>query len=233
MIAFFKGKLRISVFVPILVAVISLSSDAQFFYVAMLSALMHETAHFVAMKMCGARFLRISLYPFGAHLHCNKMRCQMCGARFLRISLYPFGADIGADTSRLSYKSEIVVFLSGPLMNFVLALLSLLFYFSFKGMLVLAFCISNIIFFFVNILPVRGLDGARVLFCLLCECFDSDRAGKIYDAVTTIFFGVLCALALLLLFLSEYNLSLVFICCYLFISEYIRIKVSENNLLLV
>ena len=207
MIAFFKGKLRISVFVPILVAVISLSSDAQFFYVAMLSALMHETAHFVAMKMCGARFLRISLDPFGA--------------------------DIGADTSRLSYKSEIVVFLSGPLMNFVLALLSLLFYFSFKGMLVLAFCISNIIFFFVNILPVRGLDGARVLFCLLCECFDSDRAGKIYDAVTTIFFGVLCAIALLLLFLSEYNLSLVFICCYLFISEYIRIKVSENNLLLV
>ena len=207
MIAFFKGKLRISVFVPILVAVISLSSDAQFFYVAMLSALMHETAHLVTMKMCGARFLRISLYPFGA--------------------------DIGADTSRLSYKSEIVVFLSGPLMNFVLALLSLLFYFSIKGMLVLAFCISNIIFFFVNILPVRGLDGARVLFCLLCECFDSDRAGKIYDAVTTIFFGVLCALALLLLFLSEYNLSLVFICCYLFISEYIRIKVSENNLLLV
>lgn len=203
MISLFKGKFKISPFVPMLLAIISFSPDVLLFYTALIAAAFHETAHIAAMKLFGARVLRIAIYPFGA--------------------------DICADTSRLSYKSEVTVFLSGPLASFLLSVFSLLFYASVGGVYVLAFCISNFLFFIINIFPVKGLDGGRTLHCVLCNSFELRRAEQIYDIVTTISFGVLCLLAVILLMLSGYNLSLAFICCYLFISEYVKEKCVEEK----
>lgn len=207
MISLFGGRLRISFFVPLLAAVAVFSPDAPFFLVAVTAAMMHELAHLVLMRVLGARFVRLSLYPFGA--------------------------DICADTSVLSYKAEIAVFLSGPVVSLLLCLFSLLFYrVCGGGMYLLAFCAANFLFFFVNILPVRGLDGGRALYCTLCDRLDRDRALRIFDIISTAFFGVLCFFAMVMIFASGYNLSLAFICCYLFISEYVRSKCAESRLVL-
>ncbi|MBR3996274.1 MAG: hypothetical protein IKI97_13490 [Clostridia bacterium] len=198
MIRLFKGRVCVSVFALMLVLIILFSVDSVFFIVAILGALLHEVAHLIAMKLCGAKIIRISIYPFGA--------------------------DIKADTLGLTYKEEIAVALAGPLMSLFASAVAFLFLHFGTYIYVLAFAVSNFLFFAVNILPVRGLDGGRVLFSALMIKFDVADAYRIYDYISTFAFGLLCFLSLFLLWLSGYNLSLLFICCYLFISEYARQK---------
>ncbi len=202
MIRLFKSRIYISIFALVLVPIIIISEDAPFFFVALVGALMHEFAHIAAMKMYGAKLERVSVYP--------------CGA------------DIRADTSSLTYRKEAAVFLSGPFMSLVLAAVSFVFYGYCGGMYLLSFALSNTAFFVVNILPVRGLDGGRTLEALLSEKYDIDLTQRICETVSTVFFAVLCALALSLLFLSGYNLSLVFVCSYLFLAGFVKQKICTN-----
>ena len=199
MIRLFKSRIYVSVFAFLLFAVMMFSVDAVFFVIALSGALCHEIAHVVAMKVFGAKIIKISIYPFGA--------------------------DIRADTSCLSYKEEIVVALAGPVMSLVLSVVAFIFLCCDTYIYVLAFAVSNLMFFTVNILPVRGLDGGRALFSALMMKMDVADAYRVYNYISTAAFGVLCFLALFLLWLSGYNLSLLFICCYLFISEYARQRV--------
>ena len=196
MICFFGGRLRISVFFLLLLAVISFSVDAVYFYIALLGAFLHEAAHIIAMKSLGARVERISVYPFGA--------------------------DIKADTGGLSCAAELVTAAAGPLVSLLLCALAFLFYYRTQGLYLLAFGLSNFLFFAVNIFPVRGLDGGRMLFSFLLMRLEISKAYTAFDCISTAAFGLLCAFALALLYFSGYNLSLVFICGYLFISEYAR-----------
>ncbi len=204
MIRLFKSKIYISIFALILVLIIALSVDAAFFYTALLGALLHEFAHIAVMKMLGAKLIRVSIYPFGA--------------------------DINADTSALSYKSETAIFLAGPAVSLVLTVIAFIFYIRLGGIYILSFSISNFLFFFINILPVKGLDGGRALESILFEKYDLVTAEKMADTVSTVFFIFLCILALLLIFLSGYNLSLAFICAYLFISEYVKQRLCSGIL---
>ena len=196
MIRLFGSKIYISIFVPLTVCVMCISPDAPLFFIALLGAVFHELAHIFAMKMFGAKIFRISVYPFGA--------------------------DINADMSAIAYRKEAAVYLSGPFISLVLALTAFLLFALYGGMYVLSFALSNSVFFFVNILPVKGLDGGRALWCILCAKCGVVCAERVYSFVTTLFFGVLCAMALALLFASGYNLSLLFVCAYLFLSEYVR-----------
>lgn len=198
MLRIFGSKVYISIFTLMLAAVITLSADAVFFYIALCGALMHEAAHLAAIKLCGAEIIKISVYPFGG--------------------------DIKADTSKLSYRSEITVAAAGPLLNLLLFVLSVIFFAKYGGIYLLSFAVSNFMFFFVNIFPVHGLDGGRILLSFLLMRRDVSDAYVMYDRIAGTAFGVLCFFALLLLYLSGYNLSLFLVCAYLFFSGYIRQK---------
>lgn len=199
MIRVFGSKLYVSVFTLLLIAVISISVDAVFFYIAVVSALMHELAHIV-----GLRLYNVSIS---------------------RISVYPFGVAITADTSSLSYKREMLVAALGPIMSLLLSVVSFMFWnYAAGGIYLFAFFISNFIFFCVNIFPIKGLDGGRLLLSVLMMKLDIYVALRIYDFVSTAAFGLLCLASLAVLWASGYNLSLVFICAYLYISEYAKQK---------
>ena len=127
-----------------------------------------------------------------------------------------------ADLSHLSYRAEILCALAGPLVSLSAALLLLPIFTHFKNVYILSSILSNFLFFAVNILPVRGLDGSRVLLAFLLSRFEYSLAYKVFDIVSTASFALLCFLSLCLIVASGYNLSLVFICIYLFISEYVK-----------
>lgn len=198
MIRLFKSRIHISIFVLFIAPMLALSRDALFLCIALFGALFHEFAHISAMKIFGARIIRISVYP--------------CGA------------DIKADTSHLTYRSEISVFISGPLASLLLSLIAFVFYHFSGGAYILFFAVSNFMFFFVNILPVKGLDGGRALEAFFYAKYDLSFAQKVCDTLSTFAFAMLCILALLMLFLSGYNISLVFICAYLFLSGFVKQK---------
>ena len=203
MIRLFKSRVYISPFAVALAAVISLSVDALFFFSAIPGALIHEFSHTAVMKMYGAEIISVSIYPFGV--------------------------DIKSDTSGLSATQEIAVYLAGPLASLLTGLSALMVYGYAGGIYVLFFALSNLVFFVVNILPVKGLDGARALYVLLSSKYEYIQAQRIYEAVTAVFFGMLCIMAMFLVYFSGYNLSLVFICIYLFISEYTRQRLCHNR----
>lgn len=196
MLAFFSGRLRVSPFALVLLLIIAFSPDAPIFYLALVFAALHEIGHLLALHRLGARLLCLSVYPFGA--------------------------DMRADLSSLSYRAEILCALAGPFASLAAALLLLPILHCFKNVYILSSILSNLLFFAVNILPVRGLDGGRALLALLLSKLDYQTAYKAFDAVSTVSFGILCLGALYLVWASGYNLSLVFICIYLFMSEFVK-----------
>ena len=198
MLTFFSGRIRISPFALLLLIIIAFSPDAPLFYLALAFAALHEIGHILAMKRLGAR-----------------VDC---------LSIYPFGADIRADLSHLSYRAEILCTLAGPLVSLSAALLFLLLLPHFRNVYILSSAVSNFLFFAVNILPVRGLDGSRVLLAFLLSKLEYPLAYKIFDIISTASFALLCFLSLCLIVASGYNLSLVFICIYLFMSEFVKVR---------
>lgn len=205
MIRLFKSRIYVSVFAVALFAVTAFSVDAVYFYIALAAALCHELAHIGAMKYAGADIVRISVYP--------------CGA------------DIKTNSSALSPLSEIKIALAGPLINLLLSLLALFFYVYGAGIYTFSFFVSNLVLFAVNIFPVKGLDGGRILFYLLLMKCDISIACRWFDIISCAAFGMLCALALFLLWVSGYNLSLVLVCTYIFISEYVKQKLCVTGLM--
>lgn len=201
MIRLFGSRIYISVFAILLFVIIGFSYDAPFLYIALCSALFHELSHVFAMKLFGSEILAVSIYPFGA--------------------------DIRAKISQLTYRQEALVALLGPLASFVLFCIFLFLFIWLDNIYILSAAVSNFLFFAVNIFPVRGLDGARVLYALLMAKLDFPTGYKIFAYISTVAFGFLCAFALYLIYISRYNLSLVFICAYLFISEYTRQKLVD------
>lgn len=198
MIKLFGGRLLVSVYAVALFIIISFSVDAEFFYIALLCALCHELAHALAIKLCGTEIERITIYPFGA--------------------------DIRADLSILSPAKEAIIAAAGPAANLILAIPAYFIYVTNSEIYALALLLSNLTLFAVNIFPIKGLDGGRLLFALLTQFCDFVLATKLSDSISTVAFAFLGVLSLLLVYLSGYNLSLVLIWTYLFISGYVREK---------
>ena len=201
MIRLFGGKILVSVFALAVFILLGFSYDAPFLYIALASAILHELSHIAAFHIFGAKIYSVSIYPFGA--------------------------DMKADTSNLSYGREAIVALCGPFASLLLFVsFAVLFVFC-RNIYVLSAAISNFLFFAVNIFPVRSLDGGVALFCVLLSKYDFAKGYTIYSYVSGAAFALLCAFALFLLYVTGYNLTLVFICTYLFISQYTRQKVCE------
>ncbi len=81
---------------------------------------------------------------------------------------------------QVSYRQELVVLFSGSL----LGLLTLLW---FRHPV---YRLWALVLNLANLLPVRGLDGGRILYCLLHRWTDGDRADRICRVVSG-FYGVL------------------------------------------
>ena len=199
MIRVFKTKIYVSPFALILMTALAFSKDALLLYMVLGSACIHEAAHILCIKLLGAEIQRVSIYPFGA--------------------------DMQMESSCLSYKKEVWVALSGPFASLFAAIVSSIFLSWFSNVYMLFLQIANFAFFAVNILPVRGLDGGRALLCLLLSKLEFSSAYKIYMIVSSAAFGILCVLSIFVLYATKYNLSLVFMCAYLFVAQYSREKV--------
>ena len=110
---------------------------------------------------------------------------SLLGIKKPELSLGLLGADIKADTSRLSYGEEALVYLGGILFNaLATGVCTLCLRHSFD-MRIMLFCLANILYALFNLLPVKHLDGGRVLECaLLSRLDDLWLADRILTAVS-------------------------------------------------
>ena len=126
------------------------------------------------LPLAGAIFLHES-----AHL----LALRLCGGRMRSFRPAPFGLCIEYDENTLSLGGEIAVSGAGCLINFLSAVVSLLLYRSF-AVDILDFGIVSLLTAALNLLPVHPLDGGRLLYLLLARWRDPDFANRVTAVLT-------------------------------------------------
>lgn len=122
-----------------------------------------------------------------------------------------------------SYKKDMTVALMGPAVNFILFFTLYFNYLAFGNRLTLYYALINLIIGSFNMLPVKGLDGGTVLFCLLVKKFDYNRSQLIVK-LTTFFVGLIALIiAVTLTIRGKINISLYIIAIYLFVMSIMKL----------
>lgn len=155
----------------------------------LMSSIMHESGHLLAMKLTGARLKSIN-FNLGE-------------------------VAINADSVRLSYGAEIFVTISGVLVNFIISFISFVVWLIFNQGFLFKLCISNLLIGVFNLLPVRFLDGGQLLSFILKRRLTPEFTDKLLNIVTVIFLVPIGVVAFIFIFNSSFNYSLLFAAVYL------------------
>ncbi|MCD8181017.1 MAG: hypothetical protein LUF26_06000, partial [Firmicutes bacterium] len=145
--------------------------------------LLHEAAHTAAAVCIGLKISHITLYPFGVNL---KLKNKMV----------------------YSLADEIILYISGPLCNILLALLSAAVYKYHPSGTLRFFYINNAALFAVNMLPAVPLDGGVVARKILAYFLGSRAAAGIMKAVSAFVAAAVTALGIYTLYKTGFNFSL-------------------------
>lgn len=163
-------------------------------------------AYFLSGEMCMNYLYAVvfsSLHELG-HL----ISLKIYGVKINSLSFDISGIKIEKSSVALSYESECIVALSGPLINLILAL----FFCALKtknSNLILPFNI-NIGLFIINMLPVGTLDGGRCLSCFLLKYFDENKAEKIRSVIEVVVAVLLVFVLVVTLIFDFFNTSFIF-----------------------
>ena len=190
------GKIRISpVFIGMMI-LFSFFADYLYLLLTLAFALMHEFAHLLVLK------------------YYNKTVKE--------IYFKPFGISIIKDEKNLTLNQEIFVAFAGPFFNLFcfLALIFLNFYYS--NVIIIYMILLNFFLFVLNLFPVYPLDGGRIIYCLLYKFFCYETTNKIIRFINFSFLMFLGGFGIYMLYLTSFNLSLVFIFIFLFINIVLR-----------
>ncbi|MBE6638209.1 MAG: hypothetical protein E7616_01960 [Ruminococcaceae bacterium] len=155
-----------------------------------LSMLIHECGHLIALCICRVRKIRLVISAFGA--------------------------EINYDGYLKSCTREIFVALGGVLANLISALPVLAFGRNIETCLF--FAVASLTLVFLNLIPVKGLDGAKALESFLLFYKDPDTVFGIMKTVSLLCIALLFGLSVTVLMESGFNFSLLLLTLYLSLS---------------
>lgn len=114
------------------------------------------------------------------------------------------------------YQNDILIALAGPAVNILLFGTLYLNYLVFKNQITLIYALINLIVALFNLLPVNGLDGGTVIFSLIAEKTDINRANVILKIITLVISLGVLTVAVIMTVKGKINISLYIISLYLF-----------------
>lgn len=150
------------------------------------------------VAMC---FLCAVLHECG---HIIAMRCFRITLKSVKLRLFDIVID--ADSNK-EFTPDLVVTLSGPAMNLILALI---FYYVYKPL-----SYVNLFIGLFNLLPIDTFDGGHALSLLLIKKLAPSTVRIILKVLTFAFLVPIFLLGILVLLYSKYNYSLLLISLYL------------------
>ena len=127
------------------------------------------------------------------------------------IRLMPTGISISLSRAS-SYREEFFVALAGPLMNILSAILSPLF----SPALSQTMLTVSLLLALINLLPIRTIDGGRMLGALISHTFGENVSEKVLSFTTAVSLSLIWMLSLYIFFYSGVNFTLLIFCAYLF-----------------
>lgn len=208
-------KYKISLpFILLSIAILFFDNFKNFFIYLIVVAI-HEFAHYIVAKKLGYKLGNFYLMPYGVCL--NYESNVFCG------------------------NDELVIAISGPLINFFLCILCVAIWWIFPSTYYYLdyFCFCNLVLGGFNILPCFPLDGGRILVFLLSKAVDRIKAIKVTHLLNYIFSFILVVLFIFSVF-KEINFSYIFIAIFLFLGcinpqkyskyEYLSLSVSRKKI---
>lgn len=145
--------------------------------------LCHEAAHMFSAIAIGLKVSHITFYPFGVNLSLkNKM-------------VY-------------SLADEIILYVSGPLLNIFTALVSITVYKHIPSEGLRFFYISNMMLFVMNMLPAIPLDGGVILKKCLMYRFGSNLAKRIMTVISAVIAAAVTMLGIYVIYYTKMNFSI-------------------------
>ena len=183
-------KTKIKIAIPSLVMIVALifSGDTVPLLAVFSAATLHELGHVVAAKALGIRFSEFSLSLLGARLN--------------------------TETKLISYKSEMILALSGPLVNifcfaaFLPQALTQGAGGAFLSCFCSYFCAASITLGVLNLLPISTFDGGRIVYSATALIKDDITARKISRSLSFICLIFLWSASVYLLIKTGSSLSL-------------------------
>ena len=138
-----------------------------------------------------------------------------------KIRLIPASVQIVSSFSG-GYKKDVLVALSGPVVNFVFFGVLYYNYACFGNKTTLFFSVLNLIIGIFNLMPVRGLDGGTVVFSVLSRFWSPDKALRCLRRLT-FGLGIFALVGAVILSLNgRFNTSLYIMALYLIITALIK-----------
>lgn len=181
-------KIEIDYLFICLLAIGVISDNSGVMFLSFTSILFHELGHIFTMFLLGISIERIRFMPFGIQIDNSKT---------------------------IKDNQKLLIALSGSIVNFILALLSLIFFdiIEFTRL----FAGINLVFGIFNLLPILSLDGGVILKIILEKLFDFKVAETILTIISWTFMFSLtsamcfCFLRLRVKFITLFSFIFVFL----------------------
>lgn len=157
----------------------------------------------------------------GAHLSAM----ILSGEKVREVSFEPFGILIKRESEGGEYYKNLIIYLAGCILNFLLFLILFAVCCFTKNETVSVICGINFFLFFINILPVSGLDGAKVLRLVSQKRVSREFADKTGKTVSVITSAALLIFGTIICFKVRQNPSLILLSLYLLfqsVSNYLK-----------
>ena len=144
---------------------------------------------------------------------------RLCGISFRELSITPFGASLVPTSSMGSYRTELLIAAAGPLGN----LLCILLVFRLSHIpFFFYFLISSLFFALLNLLPVTGFDGGRILLSILSQRLSPALCSRLLTFLSFLVIFFLWSLSVYLLLRVGNSLSLFVFSCSLFLKLFVQ-----------
>ncbi|GAA0114288.1 M50 family metallopeptidase [Clostridium senegalense] len=152
------------------------------------------------------------------HEFCHYFMARILGFKGFCIELLPVGAAIKLkDLDEASIKEDILISISGPIGNFILALISLVLYRLYGNIVVKRFLDYNLALGMFNLLPLFPLDGGRVLKDILRTKFLYKKANEIALNISMFCAYIILILGIISLPYDVSNINIVLISIFILI----------------
>ena len=155
---------------------------SQFAFASFLAIFIHEVGHIILAKLFNIEFSECSIGIFGAGLMPRH--------------------------THYSYKDEILLAAGGPLINICSAIVVLPFLSVFYNDFLIYFILSSVALALFNIMPIKDLDGGRILYSIICIVKNERIATFLVSLLSFLTLFLLWVFSVYFLLIASSNLSL-------------------------
>lgn len=156
------------------------------------SSLLHEMGHLLFMYIFRQKVESVTLGCYG-------MRIERC------------------HHSTLSYKKEAIIALGGIIINFIVAILGILYYYLRCNTFAIRLVAVNIVIGLFNMLPIEVLDMGRALRYILLSFYDESFTYRLLGIISALTVNLLAVVTVYYTAFFNVNISLIAVTVYLYV----------------